>query len=297
MNTTISEKNLRLWALGLIEAEGYIGFNTLAKEGPKSKNWIFAVKVSMKNTNRRAIHKIKSIMKVGKVREDSLGMITWKVTDRKKIKEFILPVFDIYPPRGVKYHEYDIFKQGLAIVENPSLTTDEKHQKLILLKKQSKIIREVSPVVSNNPAHWQMTAQEVITFLDKEKLKELYDPWWIAGFVEGDGSLQINNKLQIVFELAQMHDKMAIYAIHKILNSPALVIERASDGYTKLSTKNQQVIKDIMNILNGKILGIKSFEYKLWCYAYNTKLITKKQKARDILARIRNRYVKPGDME
>jgi len=60
-----------------------------------------------------------------------------------------------------------------------------------------------------------------------------------------------------------MHDKMAIYAIHKILNSPALVIERASDGYTKLSTKNQQVIKVIMNILNGKILGIKSFEYKL----------------------------------
>jgi len=104
MNTAISEKNLRLWVLGLIEAEGYIGFKSQATEGPNSKKWKFVVKVSMKNTNRRAIHKIKSIMKVGKVREDSFGMTTWKVTDRKKIKEFIIPVFDLYPPRGVKYY-------------------------------------------------------------------------------------------------------------------------------------------------------------------------------------------------
>jgi len=81
--------------------------------------------------------------------------------------------------------------------------------------------------------------------------------------VEGDGSLQINDRLQVVFELAQMQDKMAIYAIHKILNLPSQVLERTSDGYTKLSTKNQLALKHIMKILDGKILGMKSFEYKL----------------------------------
>ena len=105
--------------------------------------------------------------------------------------------------------------------------------------------------------------------------------------MEGKGSFQINNKLQIVFELAQTHDKMIIYGLHKLFNVSSNVKVRKGDGYTTLSTKQPRVLEEIMVMLEGKLLGIKSFEYKLWCYAYNTKNGKKRSKAKELLRGLR----------
>lgn len=79
----------------------------------------------------------------------------------------------------------------------------------------------------------------------------------MAGFIEGDGSFQINSELQVVFELAQMNDKMAVYALHKIFNVPSKVKVRR-DGYTTLSTKHPRVLEEIMITLKGQMRGMKS---------------------------------------
>ena len=105
--------------------------------------------------------------------------------------------------------------------------------------------------------------------------------------MEGGGSFQINDRLQVVFELGQMHDKAAIYSIHKILNVPGKVKERKSDGYTMISTKHPRVIEEIIKMLSGKMLGMKSFELRIWKYAYNTELKEKKKKAKKILEKLR----------
>ena len=39
------------WAIGLVEAEGYIGFNH-----NQNKKWIIVLKVSMKQNNAKAIY-------------------------------------------------------------------------------------------------------------------------------------------------------------------------------------------------------------------------------------------------
>lgn len=289
VNLTQEELFLLYWAVGLIEAEGYIGFNS---QGKNSTTWVFTIKVAMLNNNRRAVHKLKSIMKAGKIHEDNSNMVVWKINDRKKIIAFIIPLLEIFPPRGVKYYDYVIFKEALIVADDTNLTTEEKHQKLTELKEKSKIIKEVSPIVSNNPEDWTKEAKDVIQNIDVEKLKFIYNPWWFSGMVEGEGSLQINNRLQTVFEFAQKYDKFAVYGLHKLLNISANVKVRNSDGYTTLSTKSSVDLEKIMTMLKGKMLGVKSFEYRVWCYAHNTNLVSKKLRAREVLKNLREKKIK-----
>lgn len=68
----------------------------------------------------------------------------------------------------------------------------------------------------------------------------------MGGFVEGDGSFQINNRLQVVFEVGQMNDHMAVYGISKMFEMPGKVKERERDTYIMLSTKNRRVLEEIM---------------------------------------------------
>lgn len=60
-----------------------------------------------------------------------------------------------------------------------------------------------------------------------------------------------------------MYDHMAVYGISKLFNMPGKVKEREGDTYLTLSTKHPRVLEEIMSTLKGKMLGIKSFEYRI----------------------------------
>lgn len=283
-NTNPHITNEIKWAVGLIEAEGSIGFNI---NSVKDKKWIFTLKVSMEaKTGMRAINRIKKIFGVGQTSLGRDGKYTWKITDRKKIKEYVYPRLDSYTFRGVKYYEYEIFKKGMEIAEDQKLTEDQRHDLLTELKKESKKTIEVTPVISENPAHLAAKAVDVIGAISKEKLKEVYDSWWLAGYIEGDGTFKINDRLQLVFELAQMKDKMTIYGVHKRLGVTSKVRLR-EDGCTWISTKNPETIELLIEILTGKMWGLKSFELRIWKYAYYTDKREKKEKAAMLLKKLK----------
>jgi hypothetical protein len=42
-----------------------------------------------------------------------------------------------------------------------------------------------------------------------------------------------------------------------------------------------------MELLKGEMLGMKSFEYEIWCKAYRTKDETKKLRAKKLLEKLR----------
>ncbi len=136
------------WAVGFIEAEGEIGFN---RGGAGTEEWKFMIKVVVKNTNRRAIARLKKIIGVGKVFEDKAGAVVYRVTDRKHIESGIYPILDNYPPRGVKYYEYQILKKGMEVAKDPFKTAAEKSKILAELKEESKKSKQVTPVVSSRP--------------------------------------------------------------------------------------------------------------------------------------------------
>ncbi len=137
---------------------------------------MFKIKVSMGDTNLRAINRIKRIIGAGKIDRGGEDKASWGVADRKKIKEYIYPLLDAYPLRGVKYYEYQKFKEGMQIAEDKKLTVGEKREKLRALKEKSKEVKEVTHTVSNNPEDWGRKAEDVIKDIEAEKLREIYDP-------------------------------------------------------------------------------------------------------------------------
>lgn len=271
--------NEQKWAVGLIEAKGDIGNNK--KSG-------IIIRVSLSQVNARAIYKLKKIIGVGKVHQDSAGMVTYKLTDMEKIKSRVNPLLEKYPFRGEKYYDYQVLKKRIEVAEDPKLTREEKETKLREIKEENR--KEVTPVVSKKLEDRGKEAKDVINSKSEEELREIYEPWWLAGYVEGNGSLEINDKLEIVFELAQTRDKTIVIGVHKAYRVPENIEER--EGNMKLSTKTPKTIEKIMGDLKGKLLGMKSFEYKLWCYAYKTGKEGKKERAKLVINKLNREQVK-----
>ena len=114
----------------------------------------------------------------------------------------------------------------------------------------------------------------------------------MAGYIEGEGSFQINNRLQVVFELGKKYDIFLVYAIHKYWDIPSKVKVTAGLTYCTISTKHPRALDDIEKTIDKKLLGIKSFEFAVWRRARRTSIVTKKEKAALILKKIRTRLIK-----
>lgn len=65
-------------------------------------------------------------------------MADFRIRDRKTIGSVILPIFDKYPLLTSKYHSYSKFKEAYNILEDSSLTTQEKDTLLLELKNKQK---------------------------------------------------------------------------------------------------------------------------------------------------------------
>lgn len=278
MNITNEEK----WVIGLIEADGYIGFNHNG-----NKKWIVMLKVSLNKYNARAIYKLKKIMGYGKIHKSG-DMIIWKITKRDIIKNKIIPMLEKFNFRGSKYYDMEYLKDAIEILES-SKNINEKHEMLIKLKILSKnnSLRISKVVFSSIKNYNQKSDKELINLISLKKINELIDPWWLAGFIEGDGSFYINNKLQVIFEIGQKYNTFVIWLIHKYLKIENKIKIRKDKSYTVLSIKKKKDIEFLIKLLNKKLLGIKSFEFNLWCKVFKTKKKNKKENIKKLLERIR----------
>lgn len=292
------------WALGLIEADGYIGFNCQNPKSPSSvkKIYTFQVKVSLKNYNSRAVYRIKSIFSVGKIHKSSDGMITWKVSNTDILINKVFPIFDTYPFKGKKYFDLVATKEAIVLYKSDR-TWQEKHEILSILKESITCeLRNISPIWYPylEPKDYLIDPEPILLapaqyknmVPSQEVLKTLISPSWLSGFIEGDGSFQINNRLQAVFELGQKYNIFLVFAIHKFFNVPSKVKITTNLSYFSISSKHPRVLDEVEKTVEKKLLGIKSFEFAVWRRARRTVLVTKKEKASLILNKIRLRLIK-----
>jgi hypothetical protein len=74
-------------------------------------------------------------MGVGTVQvESDNNMADYRIRRVDHIVEHVLPIFDKYPLLTSKYYNYDLFKSAALILNNPTLSTGEKHKLLMALK-------------------------------------------------------------------------------------------------------------------------------------------------------------------
>nr|YP_025764.1 putative site-specific DNA endonuclease [Tupiella akineta]AAQ18719.1 putative site-specific DNA endonuclease [Tupiella akineta] len=147
----------------------------------------------------------------------------------------------------------------------------------------------LTPPFNTNSLKLQLKA--ALTRVNRTNLEKLINKHWLAGFIEAEGSFYILSNGQHGFALGQTYDIFVIAAIHYLFDLKAEL--KVHTNYVMLDTKNTKSLLLISNILDKKLLGIKSFIFSLWLRTLRKKNKAQSLKAKRIIDKLRSRTFKP----
>lgn len=254
------------WATGIIDGDGHIGLEWTNKEKTK---WVPVLKVTLYRYNSRAIYRLKRIFGIGKVTYSGYT-ITYRVRSKALWRSVLIPLFDKFHLRSMKYADVLVIKKVLSMQQLGNATPKN------ILRLQKSLDRKsdpISPIWTNGT-----------------DLKHIVDLDWLAGFIEAEGSFYILPNGQHGFAIGQAYDQHIIIAIHRLFCAQSALKNR--NNYTMLDTKNTATLYLIANAINNRLLGIKSFEFSLWLRTLRKKNKAKTLKAKSIITLIRQRCEK-----
>ncbi len=253
-----SHSNFLLWFVGFTDGDGC--FNVYLNK--VHQKIIFTFKISQKNTNLRALYYIKKNLGVGSVVEDKDGMAHFLVRDIKSLTNIILPIFDNNPLLTSKEFSYIQFKNCLAIINNNSLTQDEK----ITFIDKEKAHKCPDTYI---PSKW---LDIDLTIMPIENLP--ITKFWIIGFVEAEGSFYITLKektrLAHGFGITQKKDKIVLEAIKTHIGITSTV-KYNRKGFYYMDVYDTNSLKLIKEYFFGTMKGIKSLDYRIWARSFRDK--------------------------
>lgn len=230
--------------------------------------------------NLRLLNFVKSQLGVGSVNIDTNNLKAYfRIRDRKPIGSVILPIFDKYPLLTSKYYSYYKFKEAYHILENNSLTRQEKDRLLLDLINKPKPDNYISPA-------WEVVNFEVN---NTNEAKLVVSKYWLIGFTEAEGSFYLVSKTSTrivhAFEITQKLDIIVLKAISLILG--VNVVKK--NTYNAVVTTNSRAIENIISYYHNCIKGMKAVEFRIWArsYAKHKGKYEKLSKIREIIRKLR----------
>lgn len=272
------------WLVGMTDGDGT--FHIAWQNG----KWSLVYKITQSRYNLRVLYYIKKQLGVGSVTKDNTKG-QFFIRDRKKLERVIFPIFDKYPLLTSKQFNYLRFKEAFFILENTSLTKDEKDQKLFALKDQSIPENYISPSWNNTNLPLK-TIKDVANVMTKA---------WLVGFIEAEGSFYLVSKspTRIVhgFGLTQKLDSVVLEGIKLILHIPTAVKFRSKHNHYILDTTNSKAIENIIEYFHNTMKGMKSVEYRIWArsYAKHKGDYLKLSEIRDIIRKLKTKLMEITD--
>ena len=172
------------WITGFTDAEG--SFQIILRYDTRLKiNWrvgpAFQIKLHIKDI--AILEEIKNTLGVGTITKDRLNTANFNVWSVKEL-QVIIDHFDKYPLVTAKHSDFVLFKKCFEIVKNHEHLTEEGLLKILGLKSflnlgLSNKLKEAFPNIV------PISRPEYI-------FKGIPNPWWISGFVNGDGSFHLH---------------------------------------------------------------------------------------------------------
>jgi hypothetical protein len=267
-NNLISDKSFCEWLVGFTDGDGCF---SIIKDR-NSYHLEFAITQSFYNL--RALHKIKSFLGFGSIsRNESRRSANFRITDRKVLANIIFPIFDKYPLLTSKEFNYIKFKEAYSILENNNLTTLEKKNLIdnlistpIPVNYISTALKNIDPSLKNGSF-----SQENLKLIPHSDILNTISYDWLTGFIEAEGYFGViayQDTFYIEFNITQKLDSVLLEFIRRIFHIPGKLVYSEKRDVYQLKTKNSRAIQNIIEILNGRLKGIKSLEFKLWSKAF-----------------------------
>lgn len=280
------------WLVGFTDGDGnfHISRTTInTKTGNNSEDvkvnsnkWGLSYKLTQSAYNLRVLNYIKKELKVGSITKDNTKA-QYFIRDRKVIEKLLLPIFDKYPLLTTKYFDYIKLKQALLVLNDISLTRQDKDIKLLKIKDMKPNTDYISPAWNN--ANLPLT--------NVSSINNVMSNSWLVGFIEAEGSFYLSKKTSTrmvhAFGLTQKLDKVVLEAIAIKLHIKTQVRYKVYHNYYILDTTNSRAIENIISFFKNTMKGVKSLEYRIWArsYAKNKGNFEKLYEIRNIIRKLR----------
>jgi LAGLIDADG endonuclease. len=273
-----NDKNCKFleWLVGVTDGDGTFYFANTPKGG-----WTFTFKIGQSNYNLRLLYYIKSNLGVGSVSvpHSKDNTAEFRIRNIQHIIMYILPIFDKYPLLTSKYFSYSLFKKAILIMNDSSLSKEEKNRLISQIKSQSLPNNYISPA-------WKVVENTVSSVSDVMKIMSKS---WLIGFTEAEGSFYLVKKgptrLSHAFEITQKLDRIVLESIALIFG---IKLTQKKTYFTVVTTNSEAIIR-IINYYFKTMKGMKALEYRIWARSFNkTKDFESMIKIRNIMRNIRS---------
>ena len=264
------------WLVGFTDGDGNF---SITHQGDK---WGLSYKLTQSRYNLRLLYYVKKQLGMGSVTKDNTKG-QFFIRDRKAIETVILPIFDKYPLLTSKYFDYSRFKLALGVLNNVSLSKQDRDTKLLNLKNLKLPDNYKSPAWN----HVDLPLKSV------NSLRGIMSKPWLVGFIEAEGSFYLTSKdsKRIVhgFGITQKLDELVLKAIGLTLHIANPVRYKEIHNHYILDTTNSRAIENIIVYFKDTMKGVKSLEYRIWARSYNNNKgdYDKLHKIRDMVRKLR----------
>jgi LAGLIDADG endonuclease len=276
----INQDSFEQWLVGFTDGDG--NFHISHQGTGISTKWTLGYKLTQSAYNLRILNYIKKELKVGSITRDGTK-VQYFIRDRKVIETILIPIFDKYPLLTTKHYDYVKLKKALAILNNISMTKEEKNSKLLAIKDTKPNKDYLSPAWNN--ANLPLT--------DVDSINNVMTKSWLVGFIEAEGSFYLTNKtptrIAHGFGLTQKLDKIVLEGIGILLHIKNPVKYKEIYNHYILDTTHSRAIENIIAFFKNTMKGVKSLEYRIWARSYTKDKgnYLKLSKIRDIIRELR----------
>lgn len=268
--------NIEEWLVGLTDGDGT--FNICLDY--KNDKISFTYKISLLEKNRQLFYKLKNYLKIGKIYTDKDGnMSHFRIRDKKKLLEIIIPIFDKYPLLTSKRFSYLKWKKCLLISNDINLTQKEKINQILKIKSSILPDNYISDAW-NDILHLIDWSESDISkrykSISKLDISNIMSKSWLIGFIEAEGSFYIvkksENRLIHAFGVSQKLDYIVLLSIKLLLNIKSSIKLRST--FFNIETTNSKNIEYIISYFSyndnkSYFSGMKSYEFSIWKRSYS----------------------------
>lgn len=256
------------WLVGLTDGDGSFSIDRQVKaHGQPTWNLVF--KISLNKYNIRALIQAKKILGAGTLKTTSDGMSTLRIRDREKLKQFVFPIFDRIPLLSNKHYDYIRIRHACHILDDKTLSKTQQRNCLEYLYSLKATRDALAPIWSQKLQISDLKREDIQNLdLQKSQVDSILSLSWVLGFIEAEGSFYITVKDKKTgrychgFGLTQAGNRLLMEAIRVFFKIKARVKDRTT--FYCLDTTNWRNLEYIQDRIKGRLLGIKSQEFRVW---------------------------------
>jgi len=260
------------WITGFTDSEGSFILNVESNKSKKGVSFrpIFAITVH--SSDKYILYKIKKFFNnIGSVRKIR-SYYCYKVESTKEMKEVIIPHFEQYPLLSKnKFKSFFLLKSCVEILSQNKILSETTILELLKYKASfkkglnAKIFKKYKNIIE----------YDINKIINTTRNIEDINPFWLAGFVAGDGSFGVYGRGKPSFRISQDKiDELLLINISSFFNSGK--ITKSKTGMRDLNIRS---ILDLNNIIipffkKYKLCTSKEIDFYYFCEIM--KIINKK---------------------